>query len=524
MHLLHRIPAWPALVIVAIGARPLPSRAQAAYEHLQTFSSLVSQVRLNYVDTVSVQQLVRGAITGMLASLDPHSRFQSRDELARMAAWHSGRLAGAGLVLEDVEGSITVQSVLHGSAGARAGINAGDRIVALNDTTLAGRGAMEVQPRLLGERGSRLRLTIERGSRLEPDTVSVRLRLEPMRPRAVYMARALGPGSGYVRLEQFLPEAGRELREAIERVLGGRGERRLVLDLRGNPGGDMHAAVAVAELFLPESTLVFRTTGRHRDVQRESRTTRNGQFRDIALVVLVDGASASASEAVAASLQDHDRAVLVGRRTFGKALMQRLLDLPPNGDGVWLTVAHIVSPSGRVIQRSYQGLTSDQYRRSSRGQAGDTTTYLTAGGRVVRGGGGVAPDLEVTMPHEPPAWFVAAREEGLDHAVSDSVAARLPADERTREAWMTEPSRWHEQLAVPFLARVRERLGVRAMADSATTATIARVLAGRAVEVRWGPAALEEFLVRTDPDVAAAVAAFPRLPALLAAPARPAGQ
>lgn len=508
-----------ALALCLVVARPLP--AQSAYEQLQTFSSLLSQIRLNYVDSVSTGHLVRGAIVGMLASLDPHSRFQAFSERLQFEAWMAGQLGGAGIIVESVDGAIAVQSVLTGTPAARAGVSPGDRLMALNDTALAGMRLDQVQSRLVGERGTRIKLLLERGARTEPETVSVRLRFDVVRPRAVSVARQLAPGTGYVRLEQFLPEAAREVRDAVNRTTRGGPQRRLIFDLRGNPGGAVIAAVEIAQLFLPERTLVFKSQGRRRDTQQEYRTERNGDFRELELIVLIDDRSASASEALAASLQDHDRALIAGRRSFGKALMQQAFLVPPNDDIVWLTVGYILSPSGRLIQRRYRGLSPEQYYTSAGRQGTPTDTvevYRTDHGRVVRAGGGVAPDTVFRAPPELPAWFLVAADSSFDHAVSDSVAATLAADAASREAFMTGAAGWQVQLVQPFLARVRQRLSVRAEPDSALAARLGRILASRVAEVRWGTDALEEFRLRNDPDIAAALTLFPRLPALLRPP------
>jgi carboxyl-terminal processing protease len=505
-----------ALCCCALAAPP--AAAQSAYEQLQTFSSLLSQIRLNYVDSVSTGHLVRGAIVGMLGSLDPHSRFQASSERLQLDAWLAGHLAGAGIIVESVDGAVAVQSVLTGTPAARAGVSPGDRLVGLNDTAVAGMRLDQVQSRLVGERGTRLRLLLERGARTEPETVSVRLRFELVRPRAVTVARQLAPGTGYVRLEQFLPEAAREVRDAVGRTVRGGPHRRLILDLRGNPGGAVIAAVEIAQQFLPERTLVFKSWGRRRDTHQEFRTERNGDFRDVELIVLIDERSASASEALAGSLQDHDRALIAGRRSFGKALMQQAFLVPPNDDIVWLTVGWILSPSGRLIQRRYRGLSLEQYRTAAGtpGAPGDTAeVFRTAAGRIVRAGGGIAPDTVLAPPPVLPAWFVAAADSNLDHAVADSVAATVAGDARTRDAWMSDVARWQSQLVAPFLARVRRSLGVRAEPDSALAARLGRILAARVAEVRWGADALEEFRLRNDPDIAAALPLFPRLPALL---------
>jgi carboxyl-terminal processing protease len=284
------------------------------------------------------------------------------------------------------------------------------------------------------------------------------------------------------------------------------------------------AAVEVASEFFPKNTVIFRTRGRKRGADTTYITTRDGEFRELPVIVLIDERSASASEALAGSFQDHDRALLVGRRSFGKALMQAFF-LLPSGDNIWLTVGHVITPSGRVIQRRYQGLGYEQYL-SFAGRSGaeqDTTAvYKTDAGRVVRGGGGIVPDVVVPISAPLPVWWSAAAGSAFDDAVSDSVAQTLPATPAARTAWLTAESDWRAKLLPPFLTRVRTRLGVPAATDSVLDRRLARILAARTAEVRWGPEAREEFQIRNDRTIRVAVEQFPRLRELLAPSAGPA--
>jgi carboxyl-terminal processing protease len=495
-----------AIVVVGLLIGRAPLAAQSSYEQLQTFSSIINQIRLNYVDSVTYAELVHAAIDGVLTSLDPHSRFETLSEDERQKAYEAGEVAGTGIVLEDVDDVPTVLTVVSGSPAARAGVQAGDRLLSINDTSVAGLRAETIQLRLLGEKGSKARITIERGPKLSPQTVTVSVKHDFIKPRSVSMVRMLDASTGYVRLEGFEEKGGHEVSDAF-RKLKGDGAQRVVLDLRGNPGGLVFAAVDIASLFFKKGTLVFRTEGRIRSANREYNTEKDGAFSDMPLVVLVDHGSASAAEALAASLQDHDRALLLGRRTFGKALMQQALPVPPQGDMVWLTVGHVVTPSGSVIQRAYHGLKTEQYY-SFAGRSGaeqDTLkTYQTEHGRSVRGGGGIVPDITLPEPVLLPPWFFAASDSGFDTAVSDSVAATLPKDPAARLKWFDAVPEWQTSLVKPFLDRVHSRLQVTAEPDSALAARLGRILAYRVTEVRWGPDAVEEMALRNDPDLRAA--------------------
>ncbi len=514
-----RIRASRLLLLCVISAvRPPVAAAQAtSYEQLQTFSGILNQIRLNYVDSVGYGELVRAAIDGVLSSLDPHSYFLTREDGLRMLAYEAGQLAGTGLFLDEVDGEITVQAVLPRSPAARAGVATGDRLLQVNDTTVAGLSSQALRARMLGERGTRVRFHLARGPRSEPDTVRVSLKYDFIEPRSVSIARMAGPTTGYVRLQGFHREAGREVGDALKKLRSS-GAREAILDLRGNPGGIVYAAVEIASIFFPESVLVFRTDGRRRAARQSFTTERNGSFRDIPLVVLIDAGSASAAEALAGSLQDHDRALIIGRRSFGKALMQRPFEVPPAGDVVWLTVGHIVTPSGRFIQRQYRGLVAEQYRVLAGGSGAATDTakvYRTDAGREVRGGGGIAPDVILPGRSDLPAWFSEAAEKGLIEAIADSVANSLPADRASRDRFAASAAPWDEQVVVPFLARSRGQLGALVEPDSVARSYIGFILANRAAEVRWGQEAQEELFIRHDSDIQAALAYFPRLPQLL---------
>lgn len=507
------------LLALALCLGSTPAAAQgSSYEQLQAFSGVLSHIRANYVDSVETALLVRAAITGMLGALDPHSYYVSRADFEVRRAWDDGRLAVTGLFLEDGADGPVVVSVERASPAFRAGVMPGDRILQVDGVATTGRGARTVELQLLGEKGSRVRLLLERGSRLESDTLTVTLKRAVVEHQVVPPPQMVTPVVGYVRLEEFTQAAVPDFKNAVKQVRG-KGAKALILDLRGNPGGDVAALIQIAAMFLPDTTEIMHTTGRKKTGLETVRTTDDGAFRDMPLIVLVDEGSASAAEMLAGALQDQDRALIVGRRSFGKALMQSALPLP-NGDVIWLTTARVASPSGRIIQRSYTGVASKRYRElaGTPGASADTLPlYHTKAGRPVRGGGGIAPDVSREVAPLP-AWFTTAADTGIYLAVADSVAMTLPAGEPARQAWMNDPARWDALLMVPFLARVRSTLGIHAEPDPASRARMARILAARAAEVRWGPAAGEEFVIRTDLDVALAVEQVPNLAQLLRQP------
>jgi len=507
-----------SLLLAAALLLPAPARAQgASYEQLQTFSSLLNQIRINYVDSVSYAQLVRAAIDGVLSSLDPHSRFLRHADGEREMAYQAGLLAGLGITFDEVDAQLVVVTVYPGGPAARKSIAPGDRLITINDTSVAGLSPADAGLRLLGEKGSKVRLLLERGSRFEPESVAVTLKYDFIQPRSVVGSYLLDATTGYVRLAEFFVKAGDETERAIK-DLKGKGARRVILDLRGNPGGAVVGASDVAGLFLPKGTLVFRTVGRRRVMTDQVLTTRDGPFRDLPLIALVDEGSASASEALVGSLQDHDRALVIGRRSFGKALIMYPLEIPPQGDMVMLVVGRVVTPSGRIIQRAYHGMKAEQYYdfAGTAGAGQDTlAVFRTGNGREVRGGGGIAPDVTLPEGVRIPAWFSTAADSGWIEAVSDSVAALLPREPAGRQAWLAAPAEWQTRLVEPLLARVTARLQMTRPPDEAIRARIGRVLAYRAAEVRWGPEVADELWLRSDAGLATAMGYWDQLPRLL---------
>jgi carboxyl-terminal processing protease len=514
-----RIRSLSCAAILAVGAAaPLAGQA-SSYEELQRFSAVLNHIRTNYVDSVTYSGLVRSAIDGMLRSLDPHSWFATTEDYERLNALERGELAVIGLRVETVDGVPTVLTYKAGGPAARAGVRPGDRIRAVDGQPVAGLSERDVALRLAGEKGSRVTLLLERGPLLEPDTFTVSAKRAFLSPSsAVSIARMVGPETGYVKLDEFSETSADDVAAAIGK-LKGRKARQIILDLRGNPGGVVTEAVALASQFLPEKTLVFSTRGRKKAVDEDFRTSRSGRFTDLPLIVLIDAGSASAAEAFAGSMQDHDRALILGRRSFGKALMQTGFVVPSGF--VELTIGHVLTPSGRYIQRRYQGLAVKQYYASAgtAGAAEDTAAvFHTDHGRPVRGGGGILPDVPLPGPPGVPAWWSVAADSGFDEAVADSVAQTLPADAGGRQSWLTSPGVWQARLLPPFLARVRSHLKVAAVSDSTVNAYIAAQLAARAAFVRWPPDGGEEMMLQTDPDVAAALTYFGRMDGLLKAP------
>lgn len=494
-----RGPILTALLVSALAPPPRAAAQNPDYEELQTFTAVLNHVRLNYVDSVSYRDMVRAAIDGVLRSLDPHSYFVERAAWDRRDALEAGEAGWCGVDLADVGGRVVVLGVAPGGPADDAGVMAGDRLLQVADSSIAGLGAPRVELELIGGLGSTIALTLERGPRFDADTFRVELRREALETSSVGDVLQLDHTTGFVRLTRFRGDAEHELRDAIE-ALRDDGVRSLVLDLRGNPGGRLDVALGVAGLFLPAGAPVYRLRGRKADTRSDGITRSAGPFRDMPLVVLVDVSSASAAEAVAAALQDHGRATIVGRRTFGKALAQTAFFLP-RGDVVWLTIGHVLTPDGRSLQREYRNRQAEAYVEDAGTASGDGP----AGPAFAEEGGGVVPDVPVEGYAALPAWWSAALENGLHIAVADSVAAGLGASVEARAEWLTNPDLWEASLVAPFLASVRGTLGDVPEPGPAAGRHMALDLALRAAIVRWGRDAAVQILLATDPDVDAAL-------------------
>lgn len=509
------------LGLAALVMAAAPAEAQhrrSAYEELQTFSGVLNHILNNYADTVSYRRMVRAAIDGVLDDLDPHSHFVSREDNLVLGSMVRGDLAGIGIHLEPLDDDMVIRTLDRHGPAERAGLLPGDRLTAVGDTSVAGLDVTQVEARLAGREGSRVRLRLERGPRLEPQEFEVEIERRKIDVSAVEAPIALDSATVYIRVVQFGEKATKDLRALLEREAD-HGRHQVILDLRSNPGGLVGEAVDMASLFLPRRTLVFSTRGRVAEMDQDYMTGGNGPFRSIRLVLLIDEGSASAAEAMAGALQDHDRAVLVGRRSFGKALVQAPFFLP-DGDIVWLTVGRVHTPSGRVIQRVYRGLTPGQYR-SFAGIAPEAQSerplFHTTGGRPVRGGGGISPDVETPAPPRPPAWWRVAYERGWVQEVVVREASDAPTEVGAFDDW-TAAAPHHRTLADAVLGRVRAELDVGAEVETEVRDWMARTLGARVAAVRWGTGAEGRFRVGVDPDVAAALTVFPRMSEILSGP------
>lgn len=342
-------------MLIQSGAWP---EAGAATASSRLLDQVMSRVLNDYIDTVAVEDLYRNAAFGLVNEIDdPYSTLLTPERYRRLRESTSGRYAGVGVELDIRDGFVTVIAPLAGTPADSAGILPGDRIVAVDSKPIIGLGLEEVQQRLRGASGSRVRLTLERAGGDEHPTMTLTRREIVFHP--VQRAEMLSHAVGYVRLATFSEHAVRELRRAVE-SLRATGARSLILDLRENPGGLLEQGIAVADLFLDSGRTIASIRGRMAEANQQFDDEAPEIWPGLPVVALIDSGSASAAEIVAGALQDHRRAVLVGSPTYGKGSAQSIFPLLA-GRALKLTTARWFTPDGRTIERDSTkgGITPD---------------------------------------------------------------------------------------------------------------------------------------------------------------------
>lgn len=363
---------------------------------------LIGNIRQNYVDTVDVAELEEKAAISLLKDLDPHSTYISPEEFAEMNEPLEGNFDGIGVQFNIQKDTVYIVAVIAGGPSEKVGLRAGDRIVTVDDSLIAGIGIVnnDVMRLLRGPKGTKVRVGIAR--RGEPNLVPFEITRGQIPLYSIDVSYMLNSRTGYIKLSKFARTTHKEFQEAIAK-LKAQGMQNLIFDLRGNGGGYMDAAINVVDEFLPNGSLIVYTEGAHRD-RAEFHASFRQSCKDLKLAILIDEFSASASEITAGAIQDNDRGIIVGRRSFGKGLVQEPIMFPDNSS-VRLTIARYYTPSGRCIQKPYKQSDEDYYadleNRYERGEfmerdsikIADSTEYFTTGGRVVYGGGGIMPDV-----------------------------------------------------------------------------------------------------------------------------------
>jgi carboxyl-terminal processing protease len=354
----------------------------------------------NYVDTVNANDLIEEAMPVILSELDPHSTYISASEAEETGEELKGSFSGIGVRFTIQNDTVNVMNIIKGGPSEKVGVLAGDRIIAADDSSLVGMKDHEIMKRLRGPKNSKVKLTVVRHGHKEPIRFIVVRGDVPVESVDSYFM--LDKQTGYISIENFGENTYPEMLTALAQ-LNVQGMKNLVIDLRGNRGGYMQTAILMVNEFLPAGQLVVYTEGR-KSPREEYRTDGRGSFQHLPLIVLVDEGSASASEIFAGAIQDNDRGTVIGRRSFGKGLVQQPIEFKDHSV-VRLTIARYYTPSGRCIQKPYekghgQDYENDLIARYERGEffsadsiRQDGPEYKTRLGRTVYGGGGIMPDI-----------------------------------------------------------------------------------------------------------------------------------
>jgi carboxyl-terminal processing protease len=382
---------------------------------LQTLGHVLSLVEGYYIDDTDSEEMIESAIRGMLRTLDPHSNYLTPEDYREMREEQRGKFSGLGIQISKrgPDQPLTIIAPIDGTPASRAGLQAGDIISRIEGEETLDMTVREAVRLLKGKRGTPVTITIQRPSESSQFDVTIIRDFIPIDSMRVYYM--LQPGVGYIHITNFTSTTTRELDEAIE-TLAEQGMDRLILDLRGNPGGLLEQAVQVSERFIPSGKLIVYTRGRVAGSDQDYHAGSGVKRFEQPLVILVDHGSASASEIVSGAVQDHDRGLVVGEITFGKGLVQRVLELR-NGGGLVVTTAKYYTPSGRLIQRDYSD-PEEYFLEWARpvGEGEDVPEappveeredekereiYYTASGREVYGGGGITPDYVIESESMP---------------------------------------------------------------------------------------------------------------------------
>ena len=333
--------------VVSVQAERERALERLPLDELHTLSDVFGRIKQDYVEEVSDKELLEGAIRGMLSNLDPHSAYLDHEALKELQVGTSGKFGGLGIEVGMEDGFVKVIAPIDDTPAQRAGVKAGDLVIRLDDQPVKGLTLNEAVHIMRGEPDTDITLTVVREGVDKPLKITITRAI--IRVRSVKQ-ELLEPNFGYVRITTFQSNTGAQVRKAIADLTAENDADLvgLVLDLRNNPGGLLNAAVAVSDLFLDQGLIVY-TEGRQRASRLSFNATQGDALNAAPLVVLVNGGSASASEIVAGALQDHQRAVIVGEKSFGKGSVQTVVDLK-NGAAVKLTTARYYTPSGRSIQ------------------------------------------------------------------------------------------------------------------------------------------------------------------------------
>ena len=392
-------------VVVGIFVGNRFSNQKTTSEYDRKLNTILNLIASDYVDTVNINDLVELSIPQILSNLDPHTVYFSAKDLKAADEELNGSFSGIGISFQIMNDTVGVVEVLPGGPSEKVGIQAGDRIVSINDTTFVGASVNinSVSSKLRGVKGSKVKLGIKRSNTNK--ILSFLVTRDDISVKSVDTYYLIDKTTGYVKVNQFGRNTYDEFINALS-SLKQEGAKRYIIDLRGNGGGYMEMAILMVNEFLPENQLIVYTKGRDKKDDSQVWSDGNGSFQDAELVVLIDEYSASASEIFSGAIQDNDRGLIVGCRSFGKGLVQKQFMLP-DSSAIRMTIARYYTPSGRCIQKDYkkgeEAYEAELLNRYNNGELyskdsikiDKSQIYKTTQGRTVYGGGGIVPDIFV---------------------------------------------------------------------------------------------------------------------------------
>jgi carboxyl-terminal processing protease len=398
-----------AVVLSAMAGGALGGSLLARQDQVETqykiFTSALDAISKEYVEELPSDRLVYGAIDGMLKQLDPHSSFFDPRSYRQLRERQSGSYYGLGIQIQVPDGDITVMSIFEGSPAYRKGLRRGDIIARINGEDTKGWTSDDAVAKLKGPKGTTVNISLKR--RGYDGLIDLEIERDAVNMSTVRGAFMVDTQTGYIKLGDFSETSNDEIGAALKQLTA-KGMKRLVLDLRDNPGGPLDQAIRISNRFLPKGELIVYTKGRTPNSNEEYRATEDSEYTHQPIVVLVNRGSASASEIVSGALQDHDRALIVGETTFGKALVQSVYSIGGRGvnaAGLALTTGRYYTPSGRMIQRPWDGAFDEYLTYSLRDQTAErmhdsAELRYTDAKRKVYGGGGIEPDKFIAGPIE----------------------------------------------------------------------------------------------------------------------------
>lgn len=369
------------------------SKDMSVARGLNTFSSIVKELEMNYVDTINSETAFKDAIDAMLQTVDPYTVYYPKEDREDISQMTTGEYAGIGALLLYKDGGTYVSEPFENSPAYKGGLRAGDRLLKVDTVDVSKFTVDKVSKLLRGRPDTQVRIRVQRPY-VQDSILNLTVTRAKIRNSSVPYAGVLPDSIGYIRITQFIEDTGKDVRAALDSFHAtAPGLKGVIIDLRGNGGGLLEQAVDVASNFVPKGTEIVRTIGRDKDATKIYKTMRKPLYPDMPVAVLTDGGTASASEILAGAMQDLDRGVLVGTRSFGKGLVQTTRPLPYGGV-LKVTVAKYYTPSGRLIQ------SLDYKHRNPDGSAARvpdslTHAYKTLHGRTIRDGGGLQPDSTV---------------------------------------------------------------------------------------------------------------------------------